>query len=963
MPPFTIARSDPRGKWITQVSRFAQDNSDSVVVTVEPLPSEKSLLAVPGGEPAENLHVTLAFLVGGVSELGDAGRQAISAALATIANETAPFLGEVAGIGWFKDPGTITLALIDAEGLSALRTSIADALAEAGYPLDTTHDFVPHLTLAYSPVEASDRAGMPLSFNEIRLRWGNDVMAFDLMGIPQAPDAPPVESPEVAPTQDEAPMPEAPPMPEEALVADYQIVEDHPACMGTTEGPVAVLDDAGEVVSCHLSWDEAQVKIDDLVATDPGLVEAPVEVNPAIVAAVQAMVEQRRAAREQFDMDITEMEPATEEAPTPPDEMAGDLSMMSDDELAMEIARRIAEVAAGDTGDPAMIQEQVLAEVTEALAEILEEAGETPDEEAVEPPEDAEIPPATPASQAVATRKPVVAGSRRAARRRVARAKFRSERAIKVAAAAVDEIAPAPAAGQIQADPSRKGGMPSLHEFESVLTVEGTPSGDGRLISEGCLTWRDLPLPLMLQTINAPGHDGSVFCGWIQEIERVDNAIMGRGNFAKGPDGDKAREILGDPASSGKFGVSVDIDSVSVVFADPSGVEMSPDEAVEAKMFGGGDIVEMMVGGRIMGATMTPFPAFQEAFVYLLAPVEGNAPLDATPAVVASVQGDLWRSIIPVNFSFEGSTTTEALVASASGPDPDAPPAAWFTAQPMDEPESFVVHPDGRCYGLVAEWGTCHIGNSRRCVEVPKSNDFRSFYTGKRVLTREGSMVATGPIFMDTVHPNLLSQASDAQAFYAHTGCAVADVRLFTNEWGIVAAGAIRPDASRSQIRRLRASDISPDWRPMDGEHKLVSLLAVNTSGFLVEGIAASAGRFQPWGIRDSITGEVGALVAAGAIHHDRDDPQSLREQLASLVDEIADLRGRFDQRDNAASRQARLAALDRVMGFGADEDCGCGGKKKKGAKYTDETPDPDADADRFIDDGVGLIIDGAPVF
>lgn len=955
MPPFTVAAND---SWVLQVATMASgsgDISDSVCITVEPLPTEKSLLAVPDGEPAEDLHVTLAFMVGGVSELGDEGRMAISTVLAQIASETSPFTGEVAGIGWFKSADTITLALIDAEGLAALRVEISNRLAEAGYQLDLTHDFVPHLTLAYAPVMADDRAGMPLSFNEIRLRWGSDVLAFDLMGIPQAPEAPLVESPgevapttdeapitEAAPITDEAPIPEAAPMPnEEALVADYEIAENHPACMGSPDGPVALLDEAGDLVSCHMTWDEAEMK-----ATDPVVVDAPVvgePLSPVIVAAVAAVVAERKMAR-QFDLDMTDMAPADETAPGSPDEeMGSDLSTMSDNELAMEIARRIAEEAVGEGEDPTAVQDMILAEVTAALAEVMADAIE----DRGEAPEDA--PPAEPASGAVATRSPSTAVADRAARRRVARLVAKSKRAVVLAAAEVDEIvAAAPVPG-----PSPE--APGLFEFESVLTVEGMPSGDGRFITEGCLTWRNLPLPLMLQTVNAPGHDGSVFCGWISEIERSGHTIMGRGNFAAGAAGDAARQILGDPSSAGKFGVSVDIDSVTVVFADPSGAELSPDEAVEAKMFGAENIVEMMVSGRIMGATMTPFPAFQEAFVYLLSPIDDRQPLDQTPALVASISGDLWRSTVSLNFSINGSTSTEALVASASGPDPDAPPAAWFASQPMDEPISFSVGADGRCYGLVAEWGTCHIGNSRRCVQVPRSNDFRSFYTGKRIITREGTALAVGPIIMDTVHPNLLAQASDAQAFYAHTGCAVADVRLFTNEFGIVAAGAIRPDATPTQIRRLRGSDISPDWRPMSGEHKLVSLLAVNTSGFLVEGIAASAGRFQPWGVLDTVSGEVGALVAAGAIHQDHQDPASMREALSALQAEIGDLRARFDVQDEVSRRLSRLEAVDSLFErFVPEAEAEAGGCD---ATFASE----DGGGKRFVDDGVGLILQPSP--
>jgi hypothetical protein len=459
----------------------------------------------------------------------------------------------------------------------------------------------------------------------------------------------------------------------------------------------------------------------------------------------------------------------------------------------------------------------------------------------------------------------------------------------------------------------------------------------------------------MLQTVNAPGHEGAEFCGWIGEIERVGNAIVGRCNFANTPAGEKARGILEDPASAGKFGVSVDIDSVSSVFASPDGDQLSEDEAVEAK-FGGGDVVEMMVSGRVMGATMCPFPAFQEAYIYLLDP--------ESRALVASAVGDVWRSMMPLEASLNGRRPLAALVASASGPESDDPPLAWFQLQPMDHPEPFTVFPDGRCYGLVAQWGTCHIG-SNRCVKVPRSNDFRSFYTGKKVLTREGEMVSTGPVIMDTVHPNLLWDASDAQAFYAHTGSAIADVRLYTNEWGIVAAGAVRPDVASATVRRFRGSDISPDWRVIGGEHKLVSLLAVNTSGFLVEGIAASAGRFQPWGFYDSVSGEFGALVAAGAIIKEPDLSIDA-DELADLRSEVTQLRGEQvqlrrvveelvsarEEASDASARAERTARAEAAMNaLFMDDDCGCG-------EFADSGPSG-SDPDRFVDDGDGLIIVG----
>lgn len=937
---FTAARAG----WVTKAAETAAfDNGQSIIVTLEPTPLEKDALAIDGGETPEQLHLTLAYLIAKVADLTPEDRLAISAVLAKFGAETGPITASVGGVGWFGEQDSITLALIDSYGLAAFRTALANALAEAGFPLSNDHDFIPHITLAWGAVDAQAKVGQPLTFNELRLRWGNDApLAFDLLGIPQAPVSPTVQSPEVAPAAPPAPIEAATPT-QEAPVADYETVEDHPACQGSPDGSVAVVDASGSLISCHVDVAAAQAKVDEL-NVEQG-VETPLAPPsalpppPAGVARVREDVAKAIAARRAANLSTFDLD-AADEILLEDTSMAGDLTSLSDDEITAELARRIADKAAADA-DPATadaVQAAALAEVTEAMADALADLQEIAAGGAIEEDEAGASGIANPSEMPYSARIDIET-NRLAAR--VDRWKLHADsiRAVTALVAAGGATAPAE---MIPTDPNAL----KKYEAESVLTVEGSSSGDGRFIAEGCLTWRDLPLPFMLQTVNAPGHDGAEFCGWIGEIERVGNSLVGRIDFAATPAGEMARTILSDPASANKFGVSVDIDSVRTVFASPDGAQLTEEQALEAQ-FGGGEIVEMMVSGRIMGATMTPFPAFQEAYVYLLGPLD-----EPSEALVAAAgrTGDVWRATIPMSFSFGGGTPTEALVASAAGPDPDAPPLAWFQQRPMDDPEPFTVHPDGRCYGLVAQWGTCHIGNSRRCTSVPRSNDFRSFYTGKKVLTREGEMVAVGPVIMDTVHPNLLWDASDAQAFYAHTGCAVADVRLYTNEHGIVAAGAIRPGASPTQVRRLRASDISPDWRPISGEHKLVSLLAVNTSGFLVEGIAASAGNFRPYGVYDSVTGDVGALVAAGAIRRDRDEftyvneVEALRAEMTELRATVAILASHHVGAQRAARAKAALAVL------GMDTDCGC-------SETLADDDDSAPGGGRFVDDGDGLLI------
>lgn len=894
--------------WFAEAATFA--SSSSVIVTVEPSPPEKNALAIQGGESPDMLHITLANL-GDIAADPEA-RRIIAGVLASFGAKNGPFEGTVAGIGWFQAADKMTIALVDSPGLSVLRAAIVDALVSAGYAPLENHDFVAHITLANAQVDAADRVGMTITFDELRLRWGPEVLAFDLLGIPTPPEVPEVQSP-----------PEAPPT-QEASVA-YEIVSNHPDCAGSQDGPVAVVDAAGALVSCHADPVDAQAKADELNAQEAN----PPAPAPPVAPVAPPVAPPVAATPNQFAPGLPAppgmpTEPITPDAP-PETAPSADPAFdgLSDEAIAAELARRAAEKAlAGqdvDDATAAQVTAQATQEIAEAIDDIAEDAAEIiagqPLDEDTEPDDGTttDMPPAF-ARRRVAARQislPPPATITRNPATRTARVSTPDGSFTLTAVTADGSIGP-------------------VYEWEGVLTVEGLPSGDGRLISEGVLTWRNLPIPLMLQTINAPGHDGSVFCGWIHEVERVGNAIVGRGSFTDDEAGEKARGILGDPNGANRFGVSVDIDSVTVVFADPeTGAELSPDEA----MFGDSEVLEVLVTGRIMGATLTPFPAFQEASISLLAPAEGG-PLDE--AIAASINGELWRSTIPAQFSLGGTIATEALVASAAGPDQEAPPLSYFQPRPMEDPEPFAVGtPDAHgiipVYGLVAQDGTCHIGNSRRCIPVPKSNDFRSFYTGKSVTTREGTRVPTGPIVLDTVHPNLMAQASDAQAFYAKTGCAVADVALYRNEHGIVAAGVMRPGATKSDIRILQASDISPDWRPIKREHKLVALLACNASGFLVEGIAASAGNFRPWGLYDGATGEVGALVAAGAIIRDRTDQAAVRDDMEALRAQVDDLRAQVARLAIAVSTPAPLSTAERTarakaafarMGLDDCEDC-----------------------------------------
>jgi hypothetical protein len=47
--------------------------------------------------------------------------------------------------------------------------------------------------------------------------------------------------------------------------------------------------------------------------------------------------------------------------------------------------------------------------------------------------------------------------------------------------------------------------------------------------------------------------------------------------------------------------------------------------------------------------------------------------------------------------------------------------AAWFRNPHLDGPTPLTVTDDGRVYGHLALWGTCHTGFDGVCIEPPHS--------------------------------------------------------------------------------------------------------------------------------------------------------------------------------------------------------------------------------------------------
>lgn len=247
-----------------------------------------------------------------------------------------------------------------------------------------------------------------------------------------------------------------------------------------------------------------------------------------------------------------------------------------------------------------------------------------------------------------------------------------------------------------------------------------------------------------------------------------------------------------------------------------------------------------------------------------------------------------------------GMITTRPVAPVVAAGGPAAPPAAWFADPKLAGPTPLAVTDDGRVYGHLATWETCHTGITGHCRTPPHSaTGYGLFHTGL-IRTAEGADVPVGTIVAGTTHAEPTAGLVDTMTHYAHTGSAAAAVAAGEDEHGIWVAGSLLPGLTEEQVAVLRRSPLSGDWRPVGGHLELVAALAVNVPGFPIP-------RFR--------TGEEGrplSLVAAGALPHrvrvrraGRRPPDVSAERVARRVVELMG-----EQQDEAArTRRAEEVA------------------------------------------------------
>lgn len=356
--------------------------------------------------------------------------------------------------------------------------------------------------------------------------------------------------------------------------------------------------------------------------------------------------------------------------------------------------------------------------------------------------------------------------------------------------------------------------------IETALPI-GVPTGDNRRFVAQSVTARDLPLPLLWQFITDDGHKKSVVVGRIDSLEITSKGVQHvRGVFDINPYAREAERMI---RSGFLRGVSADLDNFS---ATEGTQPFAKDE--EPKKIKNKEII--IDEARLSGITVVAIPAFQEAIIRM-------EDFDTDPEMFedgAYSDGELEEEMY-------------GLVASAV---PVNPPREWFQRPQSSKPVPLTIEDNGQVYGYLALWKSNHIGYTQGQKPPRSASNYQYFRTGV-VRTDDGTDVTVGNLTLVGGHASMSASASEAVKHYDDTNSALVDVVAGEDQFGIWLAGSLRPGTTPEQIRAMRASALSGDWRPIDGRLELVAACFVNVPGFMTTRAMVASG-------------QITALVAAG---------------------------------------------------------------------------------------------------
>jgi hypothetical protein len=332
--------------------------------------------------------------------------------------------------------------------------------------------------------------------------------------------------------------------------------------------------------------------------------------------------------------------------------------------------------------------------------------------------------------------------------------------------------------------------------WHAVLARTGVRTGDGRILSEGGGSSRDLPRAIMWQERTESGHGGAVVVGRMETLRIADGMVTATGSMLE----DIPYKVL-EELEAGVIGPSVDLDDIEYV--------MDADENL------------VLTRWRVAGATLVAVPAFADV----------SFTLDPLPAP------EIYAEAVPAGYdswdAYSASLATFATQTREAMAAPVLPQAEWFQNPGVTELTPLTVTPEGRVFGHIAPWGECHIGLPG-CVTAPSSmSGYSHFMTGAQRVVG-GAEVPAGTLVTGPRHADPQQAFRAAQQHYDDLDAAVAKVAAGEDEFGIWVAGWMLPGASPARVEQFMSSPVSGDWRRVGGSLELIAVCSVNAPGFPV---------------------------------------------------------------------------------------------------------------------------------
>jgi 2'-5' RNA ligase len=163
------------------------DYSGSCMIALYPPPDVAANLAVPGGLPPDEIHLTVAY----TGDCADVDQFTLVSAANALATRP-PLDVTISGHARFTgDPdGDVIVALADSPALDVLRRDAETALAVRGIDLPSEHGFTAHMTICYcdpaDPGPVVRIEPFPVTFAGVSAEYGTQRYTFPFSAAPEA---------------------------------------------------------------------------------------------------------------------------------------------------------------------------------------------------------------------------------------------------------------------------------------------------------------------------------------------------------------------------------------------------------------------------------------------------------------------------------------------------------------------------------------------------------------------------------------------------------------------------------------------------------------------------------------------------------------------------------------------------------------------------------------------------------